>query len=60
MIKEFDHCLDGDRYALFTHFGETLGEQEPDMDQIYAEICGTKADLPGIFSDQMQAFGQYH
>jgi len=69
-IKEHDHSLDGQRYALYTHFRNVLtGEQtSEDLDKIYADVMGVKADLPDFFRDstnynepapQMPAVGYY-
>lgn len=56
-IKEHDHCLDSQRYSLFTHFSKVLTNDtiDHDMDKIYADVIGFKTDLPDFFRDE-----QYH
>jgi len=69
-IKEHDHSLDGQRYALYSHFRGVLTNDstENDMDKIYADVVGFQTDLPGFFRDdgfsqqsthQMPAVGTY-
>jgi len=69
-IKEHDHSLDGQRYALYTHFRAVLtGEHtSEDLDKIYADVMGTQTELPDFFRNtsnqpmhapQMPAIGFY-
>lgn len=53
-LKEFDHCLDGQRYALFTHFGKSLGNQytSEDLDRVHADVMGVQQELPEFFRDE--------
>lgn len=52
-IKEFDHCLDGDRYALYTHFKQSLDNHftAQDIDKFYSDAHNLQSDLPEIFQD---------
>ena len=59
-IKEFDHCMDGSRYALFTHFRQILtGEcSSEDIDRIYADVMGVQSELPDFFRDNQYDHAQ--
>jgi PBSX family phage terminase large subunit len=52
-IKEHDHSLDSQRYAIYTHFRNVLtGEQtSEDLDKIYSDVVGAQAELPEFFRD---------
>lgn len=69
-IKEWDHCLDSARYAIFSHFRSVLTGEDTreDLDNIYSNVMGMQSDLPGFFRDthqdnlhapQMPAVGVY-
>ncbi len=69
-IKEHDHSMDGQRYAIYTHFRSVLtGEYSSnDLDKIYADVVGVQTDLPDFFRNtnhselhqpQMPAVGNY-
>ncbi len=55
-IKEHDHSLDGQRYAIYTHFRSALtGEiTSEELDKIYSGVMGVKMELPEFFRDDNQ------
>ena len=54
-IKEFDHSLDGQRYALYTHFCQMLGNEvrSEDMEKVYGSVYGVQSDMPEFFRENM-------
>lgn len=51
-LKEFDHCVDALRYAIFTHFyGKEMSRMSAqDIDKLYSEVVGGST-LPAPFND---------
>jgi PBSX family phage terminase large subunit len=55
-IKEFDHQLDGLRYALYTHLKAELGDSvtSDDLDREYNKVMGVQQELPAFFQDPIE------
>jgi len=49
-VKEHDHSLDAQRYALYTHFGQDMGSnlKPEDIDRMYYEAT-QKQSIPAVF-----------
>ncbi len=69
-IKEHDHCLDGQRYAIYSHFRSVLTNEHSseDIDKIYSDVMGMQTELPAFFQNnqnhniqtpQMPSVGMY-
>lgn len=57
-VKEHDHCLDADRYAIFTHLGKNTNLITPEeMDTIHRNAISRGPNLPPQF--QETNFGFY-
>lgn len=53
------NCLDSMRYALFTHFGNSLGGniKPEDIDKMYAEARGYSQNIPRVFEQPHEMGG---
>lgn len=58
-VKEHDHSMDAQRYALYTHFGQELGTtmKPEDVDRMYYEAMGNKASIPRVFQQPYEMTG---
>jgi len=58
-VKDHDHCMDAQRYALYTHFGQSLdGIMKPeDVDRMYAEAMGFNQTIPRQFQQPYEISG---
>ena len=59
--KEHDHAMDAQRYALYTHFGASLGShlKPEDIEKMYREAMGYQNSMPSIFQDSNPIQGIY-
>jgi PBSX family phage terminase large subunit len=60
-VKEHDHAMDAQRYALYTHWGHDMaGHIRPDeIDKMYAAAVGASGGLPPMFQQPL-THGQAH
>lgn len=59
--KEHDHAMDAQRYALYTHFGTSLGSnlKPEDIEKMYREAMGYQGSMPSIFQQSQNVQGIY-
>lgn len=58
-VKEHDHAMDAQRYALYTHFGNDFGGnlKPEDIDRMYAEAMGYQNSIPRQFQQPFEISG---
>jgi len=54
-VKDHDHSMDAQRYALYTHFGKDLGSslKPEDIDRMYYEAT-QKQSIPAVFQQPQE------
>lgn len=59
--KEHDHSMDAQRYALYTHFGNSLGSRlgPEDVEKMYREAMGYQGGIPNVFHQPNSSAGMY-
>lgn len=59
--KEHDHSLDAQRYALYTHFGNSLGDRlgPEDVEKMFREAMGYQGGVPQVFHQPNYGQGMY-
>ena len=58
-VKSHDHAMDAQRYALYTHFGQSLGTtyKPEDLDRMFLEAQGRQQKNVPKFFEQPQELG---